>query len=1161
MAQADAFAVEIAGGEAVSNPGQAILGIVGGVVGFFIGGPTGAAYGFQIGLAVGTVVSPTQLPGVQGPRLTENKTTTSQVGAPVVEVFGTDAVAGTVIWLGDVVETSKTTSQGGKGAPEQDVTTYSYTQSIAIGLCRGPMAGIRRIWENGKLVYDMREQLPGESDVDFNNRLLVSSVYQYGGSAEDLTGIAVPHSGGFTLYLGDEEQLPDPTIELKEGVGNVPGYRGLMYIVYPDRLLTPEQALRHPNFKFEVYDAGTTECEDVEFVANEVLYPWLAAGVDTPPPLNPLNNHKFTIRCAAAAGSPGDETRFVAPLDIDDMDRGPYDSLDAALGEISTFRDAPIETYLGFSSWTALNEDTDRIDLNFSESYDPTTIVLHFNSGEPINYNGGVGYGGYYPHDVSAEDLAFVFQENADHPGSIVWLSTTAGSHLRQASSITKASTGGTLSDAAARAAYPGYINTGHFPSATFWLISGDGQVDAQRLPSAPPDLCEGRPEAPNLPGYCVMLDGSYVQSGGWVYDDSRTFRVMRRFDNVASSALSTYPRGPALVKDSEEDTQEFWESAYAVAVAAGTMPAGLTYNTHYPQDQGYAWVQSANRCTISTEGVSIATIVRRICIHCGLSEDDIDVSDLEDRFVKGYQITHPMDGRSAINPLRSIGFFDAVESGGILKFPVRGKSTVRTLTAEDMGAHEFGSDVPALVTTKKAQDVDLPRQLFVQYRDPDRDYENGEQPSPTRLITDAVNDVYVDVVASIDVTQAAQCAEVLWADMWASRWAHTIALDVSQTELEPTDCFLVPIDGRLERLRMVEVQDSAIVLRQMQLVRDDDGSYVSAAIGEAPQAPPGGMKIYAQTTLTILDLPPLRATDDEAGVYAAVRQAVSGATWGGAQIYTSADAGASWNAGPSIIGAATVGTLVAPFGDGETTVWDDETVIELDVLNGSLASAPDEDVYEGANVIAIGADGRWEVLQFGTAVQTGPTTWEISHLLRGRRGTEHNMLSSQAGDTWVLVSGAGVARIALPASTIGTSITYRPVTLGTQFASASDTAFTGHGQALVPFSPVSIEGAVDSGTDDILITWIRRDRLGEELPDGSEIAMSDPPESYEVDILDGNSPSSVARTLSSNTQSVTYTLAQQTADFGGPASSLQVRIYQISPTVGRGTPGEATIV
>ena len=44
-------------------------------------------------------------------------------------------------------------------------------------------------------------------------------------------------------------------------------------------------------------------------------------------------------------------------------------------------------------------------------------------------------------------------------------------------------------------------------------------------------------------------------------------------------------------------------------------------------------------------------------------------------------------------------------------------------------------------------------------------------------------------------------------------------------------------------------------------------------------------------------------------------------------------------------------------------------------------------------------------------------------------------------------------------------------------------------------------------------------------------------------------------RLLTATTQTVTYTAAQQTTDFGSPQSSINVKVYQISSTVGRGFP------
>jgi len=60
--------------------------------------------------------------------------------------------------------------------------------------------------------------------------------------------------------------------------------------------------------------------------------------------------------------------------------------------------------------------------------------------------------------------------------------------------------------------------------------------------------------------------------------------------------------------------------------------------------------------------------------------------------------------------------------------------------------------------------------------------------------------------------------------------------------------------------------------------------------------------------------------------------------------------------------------------------------------------------------------------------------------------------------------------------------------------------------------------------------------------------------EAFDVEIHDG---ATVKRTLRTTTTSVTYTAAQQVADWGallGPGGTLDVRIYQLSALVGRGT-------
>ena len=107
----------------------------------------------------------------------------------------------------------------------------------------------------------------------------------------------------------------------------------------------------------------------------------------------------------------------------------------------------------------------------------------------------------------------------------------------------------------------------------------------------------------------------------------------------------------------------------------------------------------------------------------------------------------------------------------------------------------------------------------------------------------------------------------------------------------------------------------------------------------------------------------------------------------------------------------------------------------------------------------------------------------------------------------------------------------------------------------LRPLSPAHVRGARAAG--DLAITWVRRTRIGGDSWDAVEVPLGEDTERYEVDILDG---ATVKRTLTATSPTATYTAAQQTADFGAPQSSVSLRVYQLSPVHGRGTPRSAVL-
>lgn len=1134
----------------MSNFGQGALAVVGGIVGFIYGGPVGAMYGSQIGLLAGTVLFPTVLPGTQGPRLTDHNTTSTQVGDPVPIVYGTAAVGGTVMWLGPIVETATTEEVGGKGAPTQDVTTYAYTQSIAIGLCEGEISGVRRIWENGELVYDIREQLTGETTDAFNNRLTQSAAY----------------ASTFDLYLGTETQDPDPTIETLEGTGNVPAFRGLAYIVYPNRALRQDQATRHPAFRFEVQTNTYPNCQAITQYSNAVMFEW-ANDVEFTP-LNNLNDHVFTI--TYITGSPDVVRTYEEVLDLTGRGAGPIgftvpatdawaELADVESGASASivfakflpdFRDLPaVVPGVNLGAWNqswAAAPDNYRVSVGGREIADAAVLFNSFVDPYDGEYRFSDGHlcSGTQPPDSYSPSLnLYLTWHQSGGSGFYFSVGCDAVVSSRQ-------------------------YDYGYYLSPAFRVV-------VSRVLRAPDDPCHPRgavaPPQPQV-GYCE-IDGVWYQEGDWTYyHDNQGTQVLRKGD--PSSGI--LPRGPALhLGDTNWDNQAYWEAAYNAAVARGDMPSGLSFGANntgdYPKwndgsppygesmsgGEMWGYSRTVNVCTLGPGPVYLSYIVADVCERCGIT--DYDVSDIGDVLVEGYVITRGMPGREAIEPLRRVGFFDVVESSQELKFVKRGHDAVAVLQSIEIGAFESGTEAPPAVTTRKTQDLELPQLLRVKYISVARDYETGEELSPTRYDTDANEVKDVDVPVCLTSDMAARSAEVMWAEAWNSRWTHEVSVDQGYAALEPSDVIYVPIDGDNVRCRIIQVNDSGQILRKLSLIRDDALTYSSSATGATSGVSGSAIRILSGSLVYPMDLPALRDQDSDPGFYLAATSDNTGNTWPGVVIYRSTDGGDSYAQAASVINAATVGVLTSALGDGITTTWDDENSVFVTIENGSFESRTEEAVLNGANALAIGAHGRWEIVQFQYAQQLDATHWKLTHLLRGRRGTEHVTGSALAGDRVVLVSGAGIVRMSLQTSQIGQELFYKSVTLGSAVDSGTVFTFTGNAVSLKPLSPVHLSAAW-SGAD-LVISWIRRGRLGQELPSGTDIPLSEESENYSIDIYAPGSPTEVIRTLTSVTQSVTYTAAQLATDFGSPTPpSFMVAVYQVSATVGRGYPGEATL-
>jgi len=201
-----------------------VLQAAGAALGASLGGPMFAAIGQAAGALAGSMIDRQVLGGgaatrhVEGPRLKTLDGISANEGAPVARVYGRVRVGGQVIWatrFEEQVDVARQGRSGGKstgsGQSATVTTSYSYFANVAIALCEGPVAMVRRIWADGKEL--------------------------------DLTTVTL------RLHPGTHGQGADPLILARQGA--TPAYRDTAYVVF-ERLPLEPYGNRLPQLSFEV---------------------------------------------------------------------------------------------------------------------------------------------------------------------------------------------------------------------------------------------------------------------------------------------------------------------------------------------------------------------------------------------------------------------------------------------------------------------------------------------------------------------------------------------------------------------------------------------------------------------------------------------------------------------------------------------------------------------------------------------------------------------------------------------------------------------------------------------------------------------------------------------------------------------------------------------
>jgi hypothetical protein len=547
---------------------------------------------------------------------------------------------------------------------------------------------------------------------------------------------------------------------------------------------------------------------------------------------------------------------------------------------------------------------------------------------------------------------------------------------------------------------------------------------------------------------------------------------------------------------------------------------------------------------------VSLAALVRHLCLRAGLPEDRIDVSGLWGA-VEGYTITALESPRTSITVLARHFGFDAVESGGRIRFMMRERGPVGTVVPDDLAVPPGARG--ELLELTRAQETELPQALKWQLARADEEYDTTAVEA-TRLTVEAARVTAESFPLAVPPEEAERRCRRALMEAWTGRETSTFLLPPSRLALDPGDVVQLANDGRLVDYRLVAVADAGA--RAVEAVRQDRAVFDLPPSGPRETTIPRPV-VFGAPEVAFMDLPQLR---EQVPAHQPL-VAVHALPWPGTMAVWRSASTDGFELLTTFGGRARMGRLVSDFYAGPVSRFDIGNALIIDLSFGTLESVADLALFGGANALAVESTrDDWEVVQASQVELLAPRRYRLTRLLRGQRGTESAMGTPALAGARVVVLDEALAPLPVGEAELGLPLNWR---IGPASRPISDESYVAEtfmpaGVGLRPLSVVHVEQPWRRARSpgNLAIRWTRRSRaLAADSWGGLDVPLAEESEAYEVEIMDG---AMVKRTLATGTTSVTYTGPQQIADLGallGPGDTLDVCIFQLSALVGRGAP------
>lgn len=542
----------------------------------------------------------------------------------------------------------------------------------------------------------------------------------------------------------------------------------------------------------------------------------------------------------------------------------------------------------------------------------------------------------------------------------------------------------------------------------------------------------------------------------------------------------------------------------------------------------------------------------------------DLDLSELEDIDVRGFAVSSRTQASGAIEQLMRMYNFRLPEVDGVIRaVKLRDKTSMLVLTDRQVRWQSGQNNQSVVETTLKQTDENqLPEIEEIQFWDVNRDNNPGYRYGRRQVVTTRRKDGFAPS-AALKPNEAQQIADITLGEAWQKSDVYSPSFGLEHLYLSAADVVTLP-DGQDVILSTLQVPLFGAIPASAPAF---DGGIYDVPLGPDDAGTNATVATIGNMTYEIIDA---NAANDSMlanhGVYIAASMAIGGewrpATFACDAFLTSSGGGLLGGSGHTVTlnNPCTMGVTYEALADAPDSsyTWDRANVLKVDLMRGTLDSVTEADLLANSSLNQL-LHGE-EIIQFATAtfigVVSGKNRYELTGLLRGRRGTESFTDAHSLGEAVVLLD-SNVAWVEMNSESLNVQVN---ITVTAPDGTSGIVAFTPSGNNLRPYSPDLIR-ATKSGSD-FLITWVRRTRLSDTFwATGADAPLAGYDlQKYLVQVLDGGG--NVLAGRQTTTESFTYTAAMQVDDFGSVQSSVTVQVKQMSQAISidAGYPGVAVI-